>query len=90
MYLVISEKPSVAQSIAKVLGAYKKEDGYLAGRDCLVSWCLGHLAEYAMPEAYDEKYKSWNFDDLPIIPEKWKLEVAKDKKTQLSILKCRA
>ena len=87
MYLVISEKPSVAQSIAKVLGAYKKEDGYLAGRDCLVSWCLGHLAEYAMPEAYDEKYKFWNFDDLPIIPEKWKLEVAKDKKTQLSILK---
>ena len=87
MYLVISEKPSVAQSIAKVIGAYKKEDGYLAGRDCLVSWCLGHLAEYAMPESYDEKYKKWSFDDLPIIPDRWKLEVAKDKKSQFSILK---
>lgn len=87
MYLVISEKPSVAQSIAKVIGAYKKEDGYLSGRDCMVSWCLGHLAEYAMPESYDEKYKIWNFDDLPIIPDRWKLEVAKDKKSQFSVLK---
>ena len=87
MYLVISEKPSVAQSIAKVIGAYKKEDGYLSGRDCLVSWCLGHLAEYAMPEAYDEKYGRWSFDDLPIIPDKWKLEVAKDKKAQFAVLK---
>lgn len=87
MYLVISEKPSVAQSIAKVIGAYKKEDGYLSGRDCLVSWCLGHLAEYAMPEAYDEKYRTWSFDDLPIIPDKWKLEVAKDKKAQFAVLK---
>lgn len=87
MYLVISEKPNVAKSIAKVIGAYRKEDGYLSGRDCLVSWCLGHLAEYAMPESYDEKYKTWNFDDLPIIPDRWKLEVAKDKKTQFSVLK---
>ena len=87
MYLVISEKPSVAQSIAKVIGAYKKEDGYLSGRDCLVSWCLGHLAEYAMPESYDEKYRVWNFDDLPIVPDKWKLEVAKDKRAQYSVLK---
>lgn len=87
MYLVISEKPSVAQSIAKVIGAYKMEDGYLSGRDCLVSWCLGHLAEYAMPERYDEKYGIWSFDDLPIIPDKWKLEVAKDKKAQFTVLK---
>lgn len=87
MYLVISEKPSVAQSIAKVIGAYKKEDGYLSGRDCMVSWCLGHLAEYAMPESYDEKYKTWSFDDLPIIPDRWKLEVAKDKKAQFAVLK---
>lgn len=87
MYLVISEKPSVAQSIAKVLGAYKKEDGYLSGRDCIVSWCLGHLAEYAMPEAYDDKYQKWRFDDLPIIPETWKLEVARDKKSQFQVLK---
>ena len=87
MYLVISEKPSVAQSIAKVIGAYKKEDGYLAGRDCLVSWCLGHLAEYAMPEAYDEKYRIWSFEALPIIPTEWKLEVARDKKAQFAVLK---
>ena len=87
MYLVISEKPSVAQSIAKVLGAYKKEDGYLSGRDCIISWCLGHLAEYAMPEAYDEKFQKWRFDDLPIIPDQWKLEVAKDKKSQFTVLK---
>ena len=87
MYLVISEKPSVAQSIAKVIGAYRKENGYLEGHDCIVSWCLGHLAEYAMPEAYEEKYRSWNFSDLPIIPAQWKLEVPKDKKEQFSVLK---
>lgn len=87
MYLVISEKPSVAQAIAKVLGAYKKEDGYLSGRDCVVSWCLGHLAEYAMPEAYDDKYQKWRFEDLPIIPDIWKLEVNRDKKKQFSVLK---
>ena len=87
MYLVISEKPSVAQSIAKVIGAYKKEDGYLSGRDCLVSWCLGHLAEYAMPESYDENYRIWSFEDLPIIPAEWKLEIARDKKAQFAVLK---
>lgn len=87
MYLVVSEKPSVAQAIAKVLGAYKKEDGYFSGRDCIVSWCLGHLAEYAMPEAYDEKYRKWNLDDLPILPEQWKLEVARDKSKQFQVLK---
>ncbi|MCI6767112.1 MAG: DNA topoisomerase 3 [Lachnospiraceae bacterium] len=87
MYLVICEKPSVAQSIGKVLGAYKSEDGYLSGRECMVSWCLGHLAEYAMPEAYDEKYRKWNFADLPIIPEDWKLTVQKDKAKQFQVLK---
>ena len=87
MYLVISEKPSVAQTISKVLGAYQREDGYLSGRDCIVSWCLGHLAEYAMPEAYDEGYGKWRFDDLPLIPGDWKLEVAQDKKAQFMVLK---
>lgn len=87
MYLVISEKPSVAQAISKVLGAYQIEDGYLSGRDCIVSWCLGHLAEYAMPEAYDTGYKKWRFDDLPLIPGDWKLEVAQDKKAQFMVLK---
>ena len=54
-FLVIAEKPSVAQSYAKNLSAYKKEDGYLEGESCIVSWCLGHLAEYAQPEEYDPK-----------------------------------
>lgn len=85
--LVIAEKPSVAQSIAKVLGAYKRNDGYLEGNGYAVSWCYGHLAEYALPEAYDERYAKWRFEDLPIIPGEWKLEVAKDKKTQVGVLK---
>lgn len=87
MYLVIAEKPSVGMSIAKVLGAYKKENGYLEGRDCAVSWCLGHLAQYAPPEAYDERYKNWNYDDLPIIPDQWKLRVASEKGDQFSTVK---
>lgn len=63
-FLVIAEKPSVAQSYAKNLSAYKKQDGYMEGENCLVSWCLGHLAEYARPEEYDERYAKWQFDDL--------------------------
>ena len=86
-FLVIAEKPSVAQSYAKNLSAYKKQDGYMEGESCLVSWCLGHLAEYARPEEYDERYVKWQFDDLPIIPEKWKLQVSADKKKQFSVLK---
>ena len=61
MFLVIGEKPSVAQALAKVLKAEKKEDGYLVGEGCLVSWCFGHLAEYASPESYDERYAKWDF-----------------------------
>ena len=86
-FLVIAEKPSVAQSYAKNLSAYKKQDGYMEGESCLVSWCLGHLAEYARPEEYDERYVKWQFDDLPIIPKKWKLQVSADKKKQFSVLK---
>ena len=86
-FLVIAEKPSVAQSYAKNLSAYKREDGYLEGESCIVSWCLGHLAEYAKPEEYDPKYEKWQFDDLPILPEAWKLKVSKDKKKQFDVLK---
>lgn len=68
MFLVLGEKPSVAQALAEVLGAKKRADGYLEGEDCIVSWCLGHLAEYAAPEVYDERYKKWEFADLPILP----------------------
>lgn len=66
-YLVIAEKPNVSRAIAKVIGAYRQEDGYLEGGDCVVSWCLGHLAEYAAPEHYDKRYETWRFEDLPIL-----------------------
>ena len=85
--LVIAEKPSVAQGIAKVLGAYRRHDGYMEGNGYIVSWCFGHLAEYAMPDAYDERYAKWRFEDLPIIPSGWKLEVARDKKSQVKVIK---
>lgn len=86
-YLVIAEKPSVSKSIAKVIGAYRQEDGYLEGGDCVVSWCLGHLAEYAAPEHYDERYENWCFEDLPILPAEWKLLVHNTKKPQFNILR---
>ena len=63
--LALAEKPSVAQAIAKVLGASKRCDGYLEGNGWLVSWCVGHLVELAEPESYDEKYRKWRYEDLP-------------------------
>ena len=88
MKLVIAEKPSVAMSLAAVLGANEKKDGYLEGDGYLVSWCVGHLLELAQPEAYGEQYARWRYGDLPILPEEWKYEVPKDKKKQLDLL-CR-
>ncbi|HEN3081787.1 TPA: DNA topoisomerase 3 [Streptococcus agalactiae] len=87
MKLVIAEKPSVAISIAKVIGANKKKDGYYEGNGCRVSWCVGHLIQMANPDAYDEKYAKWNMADLPIIPKDYKYEVAKSTKKQFNILK---
>ena len=71
MYLVIAEK----------------EEGYLEGKGCIVSWCFGHLAEYVPPDSYDERFTRWLYEDLPIIPEEWKLAVSKEKKEQFYILK---
>ena len=88
MKLVIAEKPSVAMSLAAVLGANEKKDGYLEGGGCLVSWCVGHLLELAQPEAYGEQYARWRYGDLPILPEEWKYQVSKDKQKQLDLL-CR-
>ena len=88
MKLVIAEKPSVAMSLAAVLGATERKDGYLEGSGYLVSWCVGHLLELAQPEAYKEQYAKWRYEDLPILPENWKYEVPKDKKKQLALL-CR-
>ena len=85
--LVISEKPSVAISISKVLGATKKKDGYYEGNGYRVSWCVGHLIQMANPDAYDEKYAKWDMADLPIIPSEYKYETAKSTKKQFTILK---
>lgn len=85
--LVIAEKPSVAQTIAKVIGAYERHDGYVEGSGYLVSWCVGHLVGLAQADSYEERYKKWNYEDLPIVPEDWKYEVASDKKKQFAILK---
>ena len=91
MNLVIAEKPSVAQSIAKIIGATTKHDGYLEGSGYLVSWCVGHLVELAEPEEYDGKYEKWRKEDLPIIPGKdgmdWRYQVSMATKKQFNILK---
>lgn len=87
MKLVIAEKPSVAISIAKVIGATKKKDGYYEGNGYKISWCVGHLIQMANPESYDEKYAKWNMADLPIIPREYMYEIAKSTKKQFTILK---
>lgn len=87
MKLVLAEKPSAAQSFAKVLGATKREDGYLEGNGYLVSWCVGHLVELSSPESYDERYAKWKYADLPIFPEQWKYQVSSSTRKQFGILK---
>ena len=85
--LVVCEKPSVARSIAAVLGAGKREDGFLSGGGYLVSWCFGHLAELSDADAYDEKYGKWRREDLPILPDSWQYTVARDKQKQMNTLR---
>ena len=87
MKLILAEKPSVAKTIATVLGATTKQDGFFIGNNYVVSWCIGHLISPANTEDYDEKYKKWKVDYLPIIPNPWKYTVADDKKDQVRILK---
>ena len=85
--LVVAEKPSVAMSYAKVLGATSRQDGYLEGNGYLVSWCVGHLVELAPPNVYDAKYVKWSIADLPILPERWQYLVSASTKKQFGILK---
>ncbi|MFA5659715.1 MAG: DNA topoisomerase, partial [Oscillospiraceae bacterium] len=85
--LVIAEKPSVAQSIAKALGVFDRKDGYIEGNGYVVSWCIGHLVALADADIYDEKYKKWSLDTLPIIPSEWQYIVSADKNKQFNILK---
>ncbi len=85
--LVVCEKPSVAQSISKVLGATKRGDGFLEGGGYIVSWCVGHLVELVQPESYEERYAKWRKEDLPILPHSWKYQVTAATKKQFSVLK---
>ncbi len=87
MRLVIAEKPSVAKSLAAVLGATTHKDGYLEGNGWLVSWCLGHLAGLADAATYNPDYAKWRYDDLPILPETWRFTIAKDKRDQFDVLR---
>ena len=87
MKLVIAEKPSVAKSLAAVLGATSRKDGYLEGGGWLVSWCLGHLAGLADAATYNPDYAKWRYDDLPILPESWRFTIAKDKRDQFDVLR---
>ncbi len=85
--LVIAEKPSVAKSLAAVLGAANRRDGYLEGNGWLVSWCLGHLAGLADAATYNPDYAKWRYEDLPILPESWRFTIAKDKRDQFDVLR---
>ena len=87
MQLVITEKPSVAQSVAHVIGANERKDGYMEGNGYIVSWCIGHLVELAKPEAYSEAWKKWDYASLPMIPEEWQTEVKGDTAAQYKVLK---
>jgi len=87
MKLVLAEKPSVAQSISRVLGVSRRCDGYLEGGEYIVSWCVGHLVELSPPEVYNEAYAKWRLEDLPILPEHWQYQVSDSTKKQFRILK---
>ena len=85
--LVITEKPSVARSIATVIGADEKQNGYWQGGGYLVSWCIGHLVSFAEAGQYDEKYCKWKYEDLPILPQPWQFIVPDEKKQQFEIVR---
>ncbi len=86
--LLVAEKPSVGQDLARVLpGPFKKQEGFLEGPDHVVTWAVGHLVQLAEPEAYDAKYKSWRMADLPIVPDRFKLEVRDERsRKQMSVV----
>ena len=74
--LFIAEKPSVAREFAKILKVdAKRGNGYLESEDTIVTWCVGHLVGLCDAADYDERYRKWNYDDLPIVPEKWKKKI---------------
>ncbi len=85
--LVLAEKPSVGRDLARVLQCHKNNNGFIEGEKYIVTWALGHLVTHADPEAYDDRYKSWRIEDLPMLPEQLKLTVIKKSGKQFSIVK---
>ena len=85
--LIVVEKPSVAQSIAKVLGVNEKKNGYFQGHGYIISWCVGHLVSLADASVYDEKFAKWRYEDLPILPKQWEFVISSGKEKQFQILK---
>src|SRR5699024_9185775 len=84
--LIVTEKPSVARTISKVLGVTARRDSYLEGGGYLISWCVGHLVELAPPGAYDPRLERWDCADLPILPERWQYLVSSSTKQQFDVL----
>ena len=87
MKLIICEKPSVAKSIASALGVTSRADGYFEGNGYLISWCIGHLLGLADAAAYDDRYKKWRYEDLPILPDPFRYVVSEEKAAQFHILR---
>ena len=84
MRLVVCEKPSVGMAVSAVLGARTRHDGYMEGNGYLVSWCFGHLAELASADTYNEQYRKWRYDDLPIVPPKWEYLIKEENTCSLN------
>ena len=88
MKLIIAEKPSMAQSIARALNITERKDGYIENDEYIITWCIGHLAGLADASVYDEKYAKWSYEDLPIMPQNWQLALNSGKEKQFKIVKC--
>ena len=87
MKLIIAEKPSMAQSIARALNITERKDGYIENSEYIITWCIGHLAGLADASVYDEKYAKWSYEDLPIMPQNWQLALNSGKEEQFKIVK---
>src|SRR5688572_32817695 len=87
--LVIAEKPSVGRDLARVLpGPFQKHEGWLEGPEHIITWAVGHLVQLAEPDEYDPKFKKWKMDDLPIVPDRFKLVVRDERsKKQMSVIR---
>ncbi|MCL2816728.1 MAG: toprim domain-containing protein, partial [Oscillospiraceae bacterium] len=87
MKLIVAEKPSVGRELANIVGAKERKDGYISGNGHIVTWAVGHLTELATPEMYDEKFKAWKLETLPVIPDKFKTIVSNKTSGQYKTVK---